>query len=108
VAKKNASKDQDDEAEIVIETAVDYEEKCLKDLKKMQFSERKLSCGFDANVKEQSKDKLKSLFQNIDYILDKKLILLVNDPVTSTWQLPYAEWTAADLSLRNVRLIILN
>jgi hypothetical protein len=74
----------------------------LKELKKLKFSERKLASDFDAQMKGESKEKLKSLFQNVDYILDKKLILLVNDPITSTWQLPFAEWTAVDPSLRHV------
>ncbi len=94
--------EQQVEGEIVIETALDYEEKCLKELKKLKFSERKLSTDFDGQLKGESKEKLKSLFQNVDYILDKKLVLLVNDPITSTWQLPFAEWTAVDPSLRHV------
>lgn len=80
----------------MIETALDYEEKCLRALKKMQFAERKLHNGL-----EKQRDDSKS-FNNVDYILDKKLVLLINDPITSTWQLPYIEWAANDLTLRTV------
>jgi hypothetical protein len=109
--KKAAGEQEQDENELVIETALDYEEKCLIELKKLQFAERKLSADFDRIQKEGNqqgnKENMKTLFQNVDYILDKKLILLINDPVTSTWQLPYAEWTGADSSLRQVRKSIL-
>lgn len=96
-AKKKKSSEE--ESDLVIETALDYEEKCLKELKKLQFSERNLASDFD--LKKSKSDANNSQLQNVDYILDKKLILLVNDPATSTWQLPFVEWTNKDASLKN-------
>ena len=42
-------------------------------------------------------------FQSIDHIMDKKLILLVNDPNSgSSWELPKIEWKENAESLRDV------
>ncbi|RNA09918.1 transcription initiation factor IIA subunit 2 [Brachionus plicatilis] len=95
-AKKK--RDKDDEQDLVIETAVDYEDKQLKQLESFQFAKRKTSRGFDKEIAETDNKKL--LLQNIDNILDKKLILLVSEPNSSVWQLPIVELNLEDASLR--------
>lgn len=101
---KKKKKDEDSE-NMIIETALDYEEKCLNQLKAIKFSERKLSDDYDKKLigMNQSTDKRNiAELQNVDYILDKKLILLVNEDNTSNWGLPKAEWSITDTSLRQV------
>ena len=85
-----------------METAADYHEKNLKRLKEFKFGERKL--GANQPEFEPNSTNNKTNFQNIDHILDKKLILLVNDVNTpnSNWELPKIEWTEEDVSLRSV------
>jgi len=86
------------DGEILIETAVDFQEKNLDKLKKFQAGERKMSSSqgeIDLNNKVN--------FQSIDHIMDKKLILLVNDPNSgSSWELPKIEWKENAESLRDV------
>ena len=96
--KKN---DKDDQQELIIETAIDYEDKQLKQLKSFEFAKRKTTAEFD---KENSGKDKKLMLQNIDYILDKKLILLVSEPNSSVWQLPRIELALNDSSLRQVIL----
>ncbi|CAF0805276.1 unnamed protein product [Brachionus calyciflorus] len=95
-AKKK--KGNDDEQELVIETAVDYEDKQLKQLKSFNFTKRNTSAEFDKENAQNPNKKL--LLQNIDYILDKKLILLVSEPNSSVWQLPKVDVSLNDVSLR--------
>lgn len=102
--RASRKKKSDEDEELIIETAVDYEDKQLKQLKAFKFAERKLSTDFDKQNSDNANKK--TLFQNVDYILDKKLILLVNEPNTCTWQLPKVEWSVKDASLRQVFLII--
>ena len=105
MAKNKIKKEKGEEEEVILETAADYHEKNLKKLKEFKFVERKLSANqpeFDPN------SNIKTNFQNIDHILDKKLILLVNDTNTpnSNWELPKIEWTEEDVSLRRVGYFI--
>jgi hypothetical protein len=82
---------------LVIETAVDFEDKCLKQLKAFKFAERRIGSQFqDDQVRSQ-------YLKNIDHILDKKLILLTKS--NDNWELPKIEWTPGDHSLRNVLTI---
>jgi hypothetical protein len=96
---------------LLIETALDYEEKYLKKLNSIKLTERRLGADFDkqkaASSSENSKisDETKAQLQNVDYILDKKLILLINEPNTSSWQLPKIEWSLSDVSLRQVSFL---
>lgn len=98
--KKQKSKESGGDAagdeDLLIETALDYEEKCLKELNAIKLGERKLS----VNIGEKSGEDASGKFRNFDYVLDKKLILLVNEPDTSNWHLPQLEWTQNDTSLR--------
>lgn len=102
--RSKKKKDKDEEQELVIETAIDYEDKQIKQLKSFQFGKRKTSAQFDKECAEKENKKL--LLQNIDYILDKKLILLVSEPNSSVWQLPKVELALNDSSLRQVFLKI--
>jgi large subunit ribosomal protein L46 len=95
-AKKKKDQNDKDEA-LVVETAVDFEDKQLKSLKACQFAERKTSNEFDKQAGTQNK---KLLLQNIDYILDKKLILLVSEPNSSVWRLPRVDFLLNETSLR--------
>jgi hypothetical protein len=89
---------------LLIETALDYEEKCLKQLNSIKFADRKLSIGYENKLKGSNEaNAVKNTeLQNFDYVLDKKLILLVNEPNTSNWRLPKIEWSSNDVSLRQV------
>ena len=60
-----------------------------------------------ANLKSTEKGgkKKAATLQNIERVLDKKLILLVHDSKTSTWELPKIEWNVDDLTLRYVSQI---
>ena len=82
---------------------MDYEEKCLKELNAVKFADRKLSMK---NTSSQPTPKISiessKKLQNFDLVLDKKLIMLVNEPNTSDWRLPKIEWTKPDNSLRQV------
>lgn len=86
------------DSQVLIETAVDFQEKNLAKLKSFQAGERKLSSAqgeIDLNNKAN--------FKNIDHIMDKKLILLVNDPNSgASWELPKIEWKENVDSLRDV------
>lgn len=99
--KKQKNKDSGNgtagDEDLLIETALDYEEKCLKELNAIKLGERKLSLNIGENSENAS-----GKFRNFDYVLDKKLILLVNEPNTSNWHLPQLEWTQNDTSLRTV------
>lgn len=98
--KRKQAGSQDTEQEIVIETALDYEDKCLKQLQSFSFAER-------VNVNQNS-DQKKAL-RTLDRILDKKLILIVYDSEKSVWHLPILEWNSTiDQSLRNVSISSLN
>lgn len=93
--KRDKTKVQEDD--LLIETALDFEEKCLKELNAIKLGERRLGSDFDKLPKI---DDTKTKFRNFDYVLDKKLILLVYEPDTSKWQLPKLEWSQNDVSLR--------
>lgn len=77
--------------DLVVETAIDYEEKREKDLKNFKFMPR--------TVTESEKNNLK----NINRILDKKLILLARkkDTKDDEWEFPVTEWNNGE-SLREV------
>ena len=92
------------DSDIVVETAVDFQEKNLAKLKNFQPGERKLSSAqaeIDLNNKAN--------FQSIDHIMDKKLILLVNDPNSgnASWELPKIEWKENFESLRDVFICLI-
>lgn len=100
--KRKLAGDQDNQ-EIVIETAVDYEDKCLKQLQSFSFAERKLST--DVDEKNIELKKRPNVLKTLDRVLDKKLILITYDPERSLWQLPKLEWNnRIDESLRKVTL----
>lgn len=100
--KRKLAGDQDNQ-EIVIETAVDYEDKCLKQLQSFSFAERKLST--DVDEKNIELKKRPNVLKTLDRVLDKKLILITYDPERSLWQLPKLEWNnKIDESLRKVIL----
>lgn len=99
--KRDKTKVQEDD--LLIETALDFEEKCLKELNAIKLGERRLGADFDKLPKI---DDTKTKFRNFDYVLDKKLILLVYEPDTSKWQLPKLEWSQNDLSLRMVCFLL--
>ena len=85
----------------MIETAADFVEKNTAKLRNFTTSERKLSAN-QPEIDPTSGNRIN--FQNIDHILDKKLILLVNDPnvAGSSWELPKIEWKEDAASLREV------
>ena len=98
--KRKQAGSQDPEQEIVIETALDYEDKCLKQLQSFSFAER---------VKVNQNSDQKKALRTLDRILDKKLILIVYDNEKSVWHLPKLEWNnTIDQSLRNVSISSLN
>jgi hypothetical protein len=100
--KESKEKDEDDD-NIVIETALDYEEKSLKRLQSIKLTERRLSTNEQQEAERRSAATNKrAVLQNVDHILDRKLILLVNDKSSSDWQLPSIKLTPSDISLRNV------
>lgn len=106
--KKQAKEKNQDEEDIVIETALDFEERCLKELKSIKFGERKLSENTENQIKDYKNNQTISYLKNTDHILDKKLILLVNDKDSSDWRLPSLEWKETDSSLRIVKSFIFN
>jgi hypothetical protein len=101
-------KESQNEGELVVETAVDYEDKCIKELQSITFSQRKLSTSKENQMSEDDYSKKESIsyLKNSDHILDKKLILLVNDKASSNWQLPNMEWIQSDPSLRAVKNLL--
>lgn len=94
--KRKQSGDQAGSREVVIETAVDYEDQCLKQLQSFTFAERHTSQKPGTGLK-----KPEGVLKNLDRILDKKLLLIVYDPVKSQWQLPELQWNKEDDSLRH-------
>ena len=97
-----------DAKDVVIETAVDFEEKSKKELAAFKFGQRNLSKdspieteGSD-HIKKDDFKKKRAILQNVDRILDKKLIFLIHDPIKSTWELPKLQWSPKDQSLREV------
>jgi len=85
--------------EVVVETAVDYEDQCLKQLQSFNFAERKTSATESA---ETDLKKPTGVLKNLDRILDKKLVLLVYNQERSQWELPEMQWIQDDKSLRSV------
>jgi hypothetical protein len=85
--KKKKIEDED----IVVETAIDFEEKCDKELK---------SFNFEARLTPESE---KENFKNINRILDRKIILLVKNEETGNWEFPAVEWNNGE-SLRQVNI----
>jgi len=83
------------ESDMIVETALDFEDKGARELSAIQFAERKLAASCNSN--RATDDGLK----NVDHILDKKVVLLVHDKATDSWQLPNMEWTEEDSSLRS-------
>lgn len=102
--KKDKLKEENSD-ELLVETAQDYEEKCLKELNALKLAERKSSAQFEKSLKTNPVSENVTKFRNFDYVLDKKLILLVNEPNTSNWHLPQIEWTQNDISLRSVSFV---
>lgn len=100
IAKKRKTATDQDSGEIVIETALDYEDKCLKQLQSFNFAERKLSTS-ENNLDLGRKNS--GVSKTLDRVLDKKLILIVYDTTKSSWHLPKLEWDQSiDDSLRKV------
>ena len=91
IRKRAKTKKSTDEDELMIETALDYEDKCLKELNSFKFAPRLLSADFPASSPSDAPASLQRL-KNTDHILDKKLILLIRDEATSSWTLPQLEW----------------
>jgi hypothetical protein len=106
--KKHAKENNQEEEDLVIETALDFEERCIKELKSVKFGERKLSSNKENPNNDYKNNENISYLKNADHILDKKLILLVNDKDSSDWRLPALEWNENDNSLRAVFLYFLN
>ena len=75
--------------EIVSESALDFEDRWEKEFKSFQFAER------------VTPDSEKKNYKNINRIMDKKVILLVKNKQTNTWEFPIAEWKN-EKSLREV------
>lgn len=91
-----------EEAEVVVETAIDFEDKAKKQLDMFKFADRNSSSDL-----EKSGTNRQSYLKNVEFLLDKKLILLVNEPGKSAhWRLPKLEWTLNDKSLRNVIFLL--
>lgn len=95
--KQSQNENQQPDAELVIETAMDYEDKCMKQLQAFTFADRKTSVGLEQTAVKKPAGVLK----NLDKVLDKKLLLIVYNPQKSQWQLPEMEWSQTDESLRN-------
>ncbi len=100
--KQQSGVDQNNR-EVVIETAVDYEDQCLKQLQSFNFAERKTSASEsgETNLKKPA-----GVLKNLDRILDKKLVLLVFNQERSQWELPEMQWVQDDKSLRSVSGLI--
>jgi hypothetical protein len=98
IANKRKLAGEQDNQEIVIETAVDFEDKCMKQLQSFSFGERKTQSNSSAA-------KTPNVLKTLDRILDKKLILIIFDSDKSVWKLPTLEWDSKmDESLRIVSL----
>ncbi len=98
--KRKLAGDQENQ-EIIIETAVDFEDKCIKQLQSFSFAERK-------TVANSSAIKTPNVLKTLDRILDKKLILIIFDTKKSVWKLPSLDWDPkSDESLRCVRFAFL-
>ena len=82
-------KDKKDDEAVILETALDFEEKCEAEFKKIKFGQRE--------PLEKDKDNFKTLKR----VLNRKLILLVKNPDTKEWHFPTAKWSKGE-SLRQV------
>ena len=109
IKKRKEAKENETTQELVVETAVDYEDKCLKQLNTFKFADRKTNAAYNLenqtnnnNIESNSTGVLK----NMDRILDKKLILLVYDQDKSIWQLPKLRWEPNEISLRYVGRLV--
>jgi hypothetical protein len=69
-------------------------------MQSIKLAERRVSTN-EQHEAERKANK-KTVLQNVDHILDRKLILLVNDKSSSEWQLPSIKLMPSDMSLRNV------
>lgn len=96
--KRKASNEQQENREVVIETAQDYEDKCLKQLQSFTFADRKSS---SKKTQETAHQQPSGVIKNIDRILDKKLLLILYNEKEKEWQFPKVEWAPnMDNSLR--------
>lgn len=98
--RKQTHENQQSEGEVVIETALDYEDQCMKQLQAFTFADRKT--GKDGMGEQTAVKKPAGVLKNLDKVLDKKLVLIVYNQAKSQWQLPEMEWSQSDESLRNV------
>ncbi len=88
---------QGGEREVVIETALDFEDNRLKELRAFTFAERLVGVAEQTAVKKPT-----GVLKNLDKVLDKKLVLIIYNQEKSQWQLPETQWNPNDQSLRTV------
>lgn len=110
-AKRAKEGNQQTQTDLAIETAIDFEDKAQKELEMFKFGQRITASAASQELEEMSMDykasdkggkKKAAPLQNIERVLDKKLILLVHDAKTSNWELPKIEWTpTTDPTLRH-------
>jgi len=98
IAEQRKTAGNQENREVVIETAVDYEDQCLKQLRSFKFADRQTNNTAETLT---GLKKPTGVLNNIDRILDKKLILLVYDAEKSKWALPEIKYTQTDPSLRH-------
>ena len=112
-AKRSKEGTQQDKTDLALETALDFEDKAQKELELFKFGKRmtstatELDDASDPKSSEKGGKKKAAPLQNIERVLDKKMILLVHDSKTSNWELPKIEWTVTDHTLRYVGLSFL-
>lgn len=82
--QKKKQKGKDDSEEVVIETALDFEEKCDAEFKKFNFGQR------------EPTEADKNNFKTLKRVLNRKLILIVKNPETKEWELPTHQWTQGE------------
>ncbi len=87
--RERAKKKEKTEEDIVLETALDFEDKYKNQLKEFKFASR------TASEKEQNN------YKSVDRIMDKKLILLIKNKTNGEWEFPSVEWQEGE-SLREV------
>jgi len=103
--KKRKEAKENETQELIVETAVDYEDKCLKQLNTFKFADRKTNDVYNLenqtnNNNNNNENSPTGVLKNMDRILDKKLILLIYDQEKSIWQLPKLRWEPDEISLR--------
>ncbi len=110
--KKRKEAKENETQELIVETAVDYEDKCLKQLNTFKFADRKTNAVYNLenqthnNNNNNNENSPTGVLKNMDRILDKKLILLVYDQEKSIWRLPKLRWEPDEISLRYVGRLV--